>query len=69
MATKAQDDFNILMTKALKQLSVSRGVPKDVQQLAIKGAKLSRKGYDFFIKWFDSLPYEDKEVVVKGVDI
>ena len=63
MSTKAQDDFNKLMTKALKQLSVSRGVPSDIQKLAIKGGQMSRKGYDFFIKWFDSLPYEDKEII------
>ena len=63
MSTKAQDDFNKLMTKALKQLSVTPGVPRDIQKLAIKGTQLSRKGYDFFMKWFDSLPYEDREII------
>ena len=53
MSTKAQDDFNKLMTKALKQLSVTPGVPRDIQKLAIKGTQLSRKGYDFYMKWFD----------------
>ena len=49
MSTKAQDNFNKLVLKALESMSVTRGLPKDILQLALQGIKESKKGYDFFI--------------------
>ena len=44
-------------------MSVTRGLPKDVLQIALQGIKESKKGYDFFIKWLKSLPYEDRNII------
>ena len=63
MSTKAQDNFNKLVLKALETMSVSRGLPKDILQLALQGIKESKKGYDFFIKWIKSLPYDDRNII------
>ena len=63
MSTKAQDDFNKLVGKSLKVMAVSRGLPKDILQLAMQGIKESKKGYDFFIKWIKSLPYDDRNII------
>ena len=63
MSTKAQDDFNKLVGKSLEVMAVSRGLPKDILQLAMQGIKESKKGYDFFIKWIKSLPYDDRNII------
>jgi len=63
MSTKAQDDFNKLVLKALEVMAVSRGLPKDILELALQGIKESKKGYDFFIKWIKSLPHEDRNII------
>ena len=47
MSTKDQDSFNKLVLKALEVMSVTRGFPKDVIELALQGIKESKKGYDF----------------------
>ena len=63
MSTKAQDNFNKLVLKALESMSVTRGLPKDILQLALQGIKESKKGYDFFIKWIKSLPQDDRNII------
>ena len=44
-------------------MAVSRGLPKDILQLALQGIKESKKGYDFFIKWIKSLPQDDRNII------
>ena len=63
MSTKAQDNFNKLVIKSLEVMAVTRGMPKDVIDLAVAGHKQADKGYDFFIKWIKSLPYDDRNII------
>ena len=63
MSTKAQDNFNKLVIKSLEVMAVTRGMPKDVIDLAVAGHKQAEKGYDFFIKWIKSLPYDDRNII------
>jgi len=68
MSTKTEDNFNKLVTKAMNQMSTVRGMPADVQTLAKEGENQSKKGFDFFKKWFKSLEYDDKSVLAGEIE-
>ena len=68
MSNKAEDNFNKLVIKAMKQMSTLKGMPADVQSLAKEGEKQSKKGFDFFKKWFKSLEYDDKSVLAGEIE-
>ena len=68
MSTKTEDNFNKLVTKAMNQMSTVRGMPADVQALAKEGENQSKKGFDFFKKWFKSLEYDDKSVLAGEIE-
>ena len=68
MSTKTEDNFNKLVTKAMKQMSKLRGMPGDVKSLAKEGEKQSKKGFDFFKKWFLTLEFDDKSVIAGEIE-
>ncbi len=63
MASKAEKDFIKLSYKAFVDMVKQRGFPSDVKKLAKRAKIESKKGYDFFLKWFTELAPEDKEVI------
>lgn len=68
MSSKAEDNFNKLVTKAMKQMSSLKGMPGDIQSLAKEGEKQSKKGFDFFKKWFKALEFDDKSVIAGEIE-
>ena len=68
MSSKVEDDFNKLVTKAMKQMSLLKGMPGDIQSLAKEGEKQSKKGFDFFKKWFKALEFDDKSVIAGEIE-
>ena len=68
MSNKAEDNFNKLVTKAMKQMSTLKAMPSDISALAKEGEKKSKKGHDFFVKWFKSLEYDDKTVIAGEIE-
>lgn len=68
MSSKSEDNFNKLVTKAMKQMSLLKGMPGDIQSLAKEGEKQSKKGFDFFKKWFKALEFDDKSVIAGEIE-
>ena len=67
MSTKAEKDFIKLANKVFKEMSKETKFPKDVQLLAKEAEKQSKKSHSFFMKWFNSLPHEDQEVLASEI--
>jgi hypothetical protein len=68
MSSTAEDNFNKLITKAMKQMSSVKGMPSDIKELAKEGEKQSKKGFDFFKKWFKDLEFDDKSVIAGEIE-